>query len=65
MKVLAFAASNSRASINKQLVGHAINVLTQEIEPNADCELIDLNDYEMAIYSIDRQTEGGIPQLAH
>lgn len=65
MKVLAFAASNSRASINKQLVGHAINVLTHEIEPNADCELIDLNDYEMAIYSIDRQTEGGIPQLAH
>ncbi len=28
-------------------------------------ETIDLNDYEMPIYSIDRQNDGGIPQLAH
>lgn len=65
MKVLAFAASNSRASINKQLVGHAINVLTHEISPSAACEVIDLNDYEMAIYSTDRENESGIPQAAH
>ena len=64
MKILAFAATNSRNSINKQLVSHAIRVLENEINKTAETELIDLNDYEMPIYSIDRENEGGIPELA-
>lgn len=67
MKILAFAASNSRQSINKQLLTFA----KQKIESQASLmhshqvELLDLNDYEMAIYSSDRENETGIPQLAH
>lgn len=60
MKILAFAASNSRSSINKSLVTYAANLVE-----NAEVDLIDINDYEMPIYSSDRENESGIPQLAH
>ncbi|KZN29791.1 NADPH-dependent FMN reductase [Pseudoalteromonas luteoviolacea] len=59
MKVLAFAASNSRQSINQQLAKYAAS----KIE-NADVEILDLNDYEMPIYSSDRETQSGIPEQA-
>lgn len=70
MKLLAFAASNSSQSINRQLVDYAIGLLADgEIEgvPAGALELttLDLNDFEMPIYSIDRQEAGGIPQAAH
>ena len=64
MQILAFAASNSRQSINKQLVTHAATVLTSEVAPDATVDIIDLNDFEMPIYSADREAEGGIPDLA-
>lgn len=64
MKILAFAATNHKNSINKQLVTHAANVLVAEFANHADIELLDLNDYEMPIYSQERQAEGGIPPLA-
>lgn len=60
MKVLAFAASNSRSSINKSLVTYAASLVD-----NAQVDVIDLNDYEMPIYSSDRENESGIPSLAH
>ncbi|KZN34229.1 NADPH-dependent FMN reductase [Pseudoalteromonas luteoviolacea S2607] len=59
MKVLAFAASNSRQSINQQLVKYAAS----KIE-NAEIEVLDLNDFEMPIYSSDRESESGIPDQA-
>ena len=60
MKVLAFGTSNSKNSINKKLAFYA----AQQIN-NADVSLIDINDFEMPIYSEDREKESGIPQLAH
>ena len=64
MKILAFAASNSAQSINKQLVTHAADVLKSQIEPGAEIEILDLNDFEMPIYSIDREQADGIPDAA-
>lgn len=58
-KIVAFGASNSKNSINKQFALFA----AQQVE-EADIELLDLNDYEMPIYSIDREKESGIPALA-
>lgn len=58
MKLVAFAASNSSQSINKTLVTYA----TQLIE--AETEVLDLNDFEMPIYSSDREKASGIPALA-
>jgi len=65
MRVLAFAASTSRNSINRQLLDHAIRVLTTDIAPDVEVETIDLIDYEMPIFSVDREAEDGIPQEAH
>lgn len=62
--ILVFAASNSRHSINKMLVTHAANVLKKEALPAAEITFLDLNDYEMPIYSIDRENESGIPAEA-
>ena len=64
MKVLAFAATNSKNSINKQLVIHATEVLKSEFDTNVEIEILDLNDYEMPIYSPDRQNEEGVHPLA-
>lgn len=63
MKILAFAASNSRASINRALIDYAASRLPGII-PGAQIEALDLNDYEMPIYSIDREHESGIPSQA-
>jgi NAD(P)H-dependent FMN reductase len=59
MKVIAFAASNSKKSINKQLVSHATGLLE-----NAQVEILDLNDYELPLYSEDKEMEIGQPGLA-
>ena len=59
MKLLAFAASSSRNSINKRLAGYAAGLV-----PGATVELLDLNDYELPLYSIDREATLGKPALA-
>lgn len=58
-KILAFGASSSKHSINKQLATYAANLFK-----NATIEILDLNDYEMPIYSIDKEKENGIHPLA-
>ena len=63
MKITAFAASNSRQSINKKLVTHAAERLA--VRQAAEIEVLDLNDYEAPIYGIDREQEEGIPEAAH
>ncbi|MFT6901054.1 MAG: chromate reductase [Colwellia sp.] len=52
MKIIAFAASSSRQSINKQLVSYAASLVE-----NAQVEVLDINDYEMPLYSADREAE--------
>ena len=59
MKLLSFAASNSRQSINKHIATYAASLAT-----GADIDVLDINDFEMPLYSIDRETETGIPALA-
>ncbi len=59
MKITAFAGSNSRESINKQFAEFAAKQFT-----GAEVEVLDLNDYEMPIFSVDREKHDGIPTLA-
>jgi len=59
-KIIAFGASNSKNSINKKLA-----IYTATLFENADVEIVDLNNYEMPIFSVDKESESGIPQLAH
>ncbi len=58
-KIVAFGASSSKKSINKKLANYAANQIA-----GATINLLDLNDFEMPIYSIDKENENGIPQLA-
>lgn len=59
MKILAFAASSSRNSINKQLANYVANQIQ-----DASVELLDINDYEMPLFSEDREKELGQPNQA-
>lgn len=59
-KIIAFGASNSRKSINKTLATYTVGQLE-----GVDVKILDLNDFEMPIYSIDRENEKGIHDLAH
>lgn len=59
MKIIAFGASSSKNSINKQLVSFATHYFADQ-----NVEILDLNDFEMPIYSTDKEIENGIPQLA-
>ncbi len=60
MKIVAFAASSSRQSINKKLVSYAAGLVD-----GADVDVLDLNDYELPLFSEDKEKELGQPQLAH
>ena len=59
MKIVACAASNSRQSINKKLVTHAVSLIH-----GAEVEILDLNDFAAPIYSQDHETEHGHPEQA-
>ncbi len=58
MKILAFAASSSKNSINKKLAKYAASLVT-----SAEVEVIDLNDFELPLYSQDKEKELGEPLL--
>jgi chromate reductase len=64
VKILAFAATTSRKSLNGHLIAHAAQLLEEGSPGDVTVEIIDLNDYEMPIYSIDREAEQGIPAAA-
>lgn len=58
-KIIAFGASSSKNSINKIFSNYTAHQI-----PDASVTLLDLNDFEMPIYSIDKERETGIPELA-
>jgi len=59
MKLLAFAASSSSKSINKKLATYAASLVT-----NATVEIVDINDYEMPLFSQDKEEILGQPDAA-
>ena len=58
-KIVAFGASSSKESINKALARYALSQVKNSIPV-----ILDLNDFEMPIYGIDREKKEGIPKLA-
>lgn len=59
-EILVFGASSNKASINKQLSIYAASKLD-----NIKANVIDLNDFEMPIFSVDKETDmGGQPKEA-
>ncbi|MGV9003131.1 NADPH-dependent FMN reductase [Flavobacterium sp.] len=58
-KIIAFAGSSSKNSINKQLATYATSLFD-----TVDVEILDLNDYEMPLFSVDNEKENGFPDAA-
>lgn len=59
MKIVAFGASSSKNSINKTLATYAASLVD-----GAEVDVLDLNDYELPLFSVDREEELGQPALA-
>jgi len=59
MKIIAFGATNSKKSINKVLAAYASSLVS-----GAKTELLDLNDYEIPMFSEDKEAELGQLKLA-
>lgn len=59
-QIIAFAGTNSKQSINKQLVTYASSLVE-----NVNTILLDLNDFELPLFSIDLEKEKGIPANAY
>lgn len=59
-KIIAFGASSSSTSINKQLATYAAFLFE-----NCSVEILDLNDYELPLFSVDKEKANGIPSLAY
>ena len=59
MKIIAFGGSPSKHSINKKLATYAAGLFE-----NADVEVLDLNDFQMPLFSVDIEVEIGQHPLA-
>ena len=58
-KILFFAGSARKDSVNKKLAKHAYDIA---IEKGADASFADLKDYPMPIYDGDFEDEHGVPE---
>ena len=63
MKIIAFAGSNSIYSINKQFVTYVSQQAAEQLK--AESEVLDLNDYDVPLYSIDKEKRGEVPPEVH
>mgnify|MGYP000424549195 CR=1 FL=1 len=54
--IITLGGSSSRESINRKLVEYAGSLVTK-----AEVINLDLNDYQMPLYSIDEETKAGFP----
>lgn len=59
MKIIAFGGSPSKNSINKKLATYAAGLFE-----NAEVEVLDLNDFQMPLFSVDIEAEIGQHPLA-
>ncbi|MBP0902545.1 NADPH-dependent FMN reductase [Mariniflexile gromovii] len=59
-KIIAFAGSNSKESINKKLATY-----TASLVENVNIDILDLNDFELPLFGVDLEKEQGFPENAH
>ena len=63
MKLVSFAASSSQQSINKKLVSYATNK-AKTIYSQIKTEVLDLNEFEVPLFSVDKEQQIGTPEQA-
>lgn len=57
--IVAFAGSNSKKSINKQLA-----IYTASLVKHTEVKVLDLNDYQVPLFSVDEEEINGFPDKA-
>ena len=57
--IITFGASSSKNSINKTFAKWTADQIT-----NAEIIELDLNDFEMPLFSVDKEAADGVPELA-
>lgn len=60
MKILSFAGSTSSTSINRELVKYVLKDF-----PDDEINLLDLNDFDMPVFSVDREKKGFPEEASH
>ena len=58
MNIVAFGASYSRTSINRQWA----EFVARQLPGAATLRVLDLNDYDLPVYTVEREQELGIPE---
>ncbi len=58
-QIIAFAGSDSKTSINKQLAAYSASLVE-----GAEVTVLDLNDFELPVYSMNLELSDGIPDNA-
>jgi len=58
--IIAFAGSNSKTSINKQLATYSASLVE-----GVEVSILDLNDFDLPLYSMNIELSEGIPDDAH
>lgn len=58
--IIAFAGSNSKTSINKQLATYAASLVE-----GTEVTVLDLNDFDLPLYGMDYELSHGTPDNAH
>lgn len=58
--IIAFAGSNSKSSINKQLATY-----TSSLVEDVNVQVLDLNDFDVPLFGVDIEAHMGQPENAH
>lgn len=61
IRILAFAGSTRRDSLNRRLIDAAASIARRA---GADVTLLDLNDYPLPLYNGDLEAQAGLPEAA-
>lgn len=64
MKILAIPATTNRDGRNRRLLEHAADLVEHGLVADAEVEILDLDEYEMPIYTEQRERDGGVPEPA-
>lgn len=65
MKIVSFGASYSRTSINRQWAQFVGQRIANAVPAEAVVHSLDLNHYDLPLYTVEREEEIGIPEAAH
>jgi NAD(P)H-dependent FMN reductase len=58
MNILVIGGSNSKNSINRKLASHAASLFK-----STSTHLVDISSLDLALYSVDKEVETGIPEI--